>query len=1557
MRSAIWPAMAVVWLVPASAEAGEVLTTAFTRVTDVGTADGAPTVQIAWGRPDGVVLYGHGTLYAVANGLTTLGTTEVVAVDDTSATLKVTIDPAAAHPENADLAVETLVRVPDALPGDRVFELARLGIFMTDNAVAPLYSWRALLATPDVDHEQAFLPAAQLALDETAQYADELVSPDGATMARFGTLNVGAAMRAADLDDHLSFVEFVLSYPGKYIGHDWKYSETFATWVLNASPTSAAEAERRATRLAPAERDAYVASLGTLLADDAFFSQWYTDAWRAKGEKRYDDALAIADLMAAAVPYTHDPYMPSVSWAIRGDILSDIDRDDEAIAAYQKAIAVAARPGDRAVGWNNLADVYQGQHRYPDAIAAYHHAIDARSEDPTLTGKRGDALSWTGIAQCQPDAPEKAIDAWRTAIALYAGDPDPRNLADRSSALRLLGWSLRSLGRYGEANEAYLESLRIARELGWDADVASSLSAVGDGYWNLGDYATAYDHKRQAAEIRERLGLAKARALDLRDMGALAWAQGHLDDALKRYADAQAILHGLGESASEADVLDRVGDLEVERGDFAAAMEQYRAKAAIVEAGGDPATIADARWDVAYTLYAQKRYREALPEYQVASEAADRSTDRELQALLLDAWASGLLAVDDLDGAASRYERAYAIRQELGDLFGECRSQLSLVDLERKRFRFDVAREHAVSALAIAKAMPSAPLEAEAEGQLALTAADVGKFDEARQHYERELAIATTIGDADKTASAETGLGGLYLTWGRTADALAHDDRAIATAKAAGLDGTAAWGLQARAWVLTGLGRYDESEASANEALATFRAQANPWGEAAVENTLGALAHDRGDYGAAIAHYDAYRALAQANGDKWGVAAATANAAIVSADAGDFAAAIPRLEEARRIGQEIHGTEVTVVATDRLADAHAELGELDVALPLAREALAGATAGGLTAIATELHVQVGKVAVLSGDRALADAELGTALDQARAVGLPLTELAALKWQGIAAWKRGDFAAAAKALEASVALGQSVHADSRLAETWFYLARARRDSGDSEGAVTAFAAAITALEGIKATLGGGDAVNRFQADNDDIYQEYVALLESLGRHEAAFEIVGRMKASQLRQLAGTASVARSDDERAAVAEGEAIAARQRDLEKRLREELARPAKEQRPELVAEWKKGLDAIQLEFQDYTKRLGKDHPDLYDRLQVAPTGFFKIRQQLQPNEAFVEPIVLADRVVIFVVRGGDAPLAWREVKVDEAHVDALIDDMRARLSQPAAAWPVRGARVVAAAAPAAGSDDPSAPSRELYDLVIRPIRDDLVGVDTLIVSPSGRLRYVPFAALTDGDRYLVEDYRIALLTGTGALADHDAMPKKAPMLAFGNPDGSLPGAEAEVTALEKTWKKRGIDAFVGDAATKQALEDGVADARVLHLATHGILLAEDPEGSYILLAGHGDDARLTFQEIPLLPLDHVDLVVLSACETAVGEHGQGAEIAGLAYQFEMRGAATVVASLWAVEDKSTSRLMQGLYANLSAGQSKAEALRQAQLALLADPATAHPFYWAPFIAIGDWR
>ena len=141
---------------------------------------------------------------------------------------------------------------------------------------------------------------------------------------------------------------------------------------------------------------------------------------------------------------------------------------------------------------------------------------------------------------------------------------------------------------------------------------------------------------------------------------------------------------------------------------------------------------------------------------------------------------------------------------------------------------------------------------------------------------------------------------------------------------------------------------------------------------------------------------------------------------------------------------------------------------------------------------------------------------------------------------------------------------------------------------------------------------------------------------------------------------------------------------------------------------------------------------------------------------------------------------------------------------------------------------------------------------------------------------------------------------------------------------------------------------------AQVLHLATHGEWNLDDSLKNYLALAG---SEKVAQEEIFQLLLEDTSMVVLSACNTAVGEGDQSGYVASLAEAFWLAGSRSVLASLWSVNDESTSLLMETFYTRLRAGDDKAEALRTAQLAVRAKEGFEHPYYWSGFVLFGERR
>jgi len=304
----------------------------------------------------------------------------------------------------------------------------------------------------------------------------------------------------------------------------------------------------------------------------------------------------------------------------------------------------------------------------------------------------------------------------------------------------------------------------------------------------------------------------------------------------------------------------------------------------------------------------------------------------------------------------------------------------------------------------------------------------------------------------------------------------------------------------------------------------------------------------------------------------------------------------------------------------------------------------------------------------------------------------------------------------------------------------------------------------------------------------------------------------------------------------------------------------------------------------------------------------------------------------------------------------------------------------------------DPLPLAQELYRILVGPLAKDLQGAraETLMWSLDSVLRYIPIAALHDGERYMVERYRNVIFTpaSNSRLKDAPSVGWKGLGLGVSKAKegfSALPAVAEELNGiiLEESVSSDDVGVLPGrvmldEAFTGESMRAGLRQRYpVVHIASHFQFNPGNETNSFLLL---GDGSRMSLAEIKSLPnvFGGVELLTLSACNTATsGAGADGKEVEGFAVMAQRQGAKAVVASLWPVADRSTRVLMQDFYRRRStqAGIAKAEALRQAQVGLLRDDekvgkesrgigvnlggktSHAHPYYWAPFILIGNWK
>ncbi|MBV9494725.1 MAG: CHAT domain-containing protein, partial [Acidobacteria bacterium] len=239
------------------------------------------------------------------------------------------------------------------------------------------------------------------------------------------------------------------------------------------------------------------------------------------------------------------------------------------------------------------------------------------------------------------------------------------------------------------------------------------------------------------------------------------------------------------------------------------------------------------------------------------------------------------------------------------------------------------------------------------------------------------------------------------------------------------------------------------------------------------------------------------------------------------------------------------------------------------------------------------------------------------------------------------------------------------------------------------------------------------------------------------------------------------------------------------------------------------------------------------------------------------------------------------------------------------------------------------------------------------LIVIPDGALWELPFQALVvDDGRYLAEHASLSYAPSLTALAEMRRLTtshRSAPLalLAFGNPPAAaglpaLPEAERQLAAIARLYGDA-QRVFTGAAATEQRLRAEIVDARIVHIATHGVLNDQNPLYSHLLFAPAGrDDGLLEGREIARLPL-RSDLVVLSACDSARGRTRQGEGVIGMAWALFLAGCPSTVVSQWSIDSASAAETMIGFHRRLRIGATKSAALREASLDLLRQPRFRH--------------
>ncbi|MGF2036844.1 MAG: CHAT domain-containing protein [Nostoc sp. CmiVER01] len=381
--------------------------------------------------------------------------------------------------------------------------------------------------------------------------------------------------------------------------------------------------------------------------------------------------------------------------------------------------------------------------------------------------------------------------------------------------------------------------------------------------------------------------------------------------------------------------------------------------------------------------------------------------------------------------------------------------------------------------------------------------------------------------------------------------------------------------------------------------------------------------------------------------------------------------------------------------------------------------------------------------------------------------------------------------------------------------------------------------------------------------------------------------------------------------------------------------------------------------------QEIGKGKPDLdkarqrIEALQLAELDNFfreaclnnqfvvldKLVDRDNPNTAIFYPIIL-DNYLEIIVKLPNQPLIHKTSKVNRQQVEQVITKIRETIVEPDANQKFKAA------------------SQQLYNWLIKPVETDLKNskVNTLVFIPDGLLRNIPMSALYDGTLYLVQKYSVAISPGLQLFIPKLLAHKKLNALVGGLSQppknekfAPLPNVVIELKLIQESGVSTTTLLDKNFTSTNLAKTINAQPFRVVHFATHG-QFSSKAKDTFILAA----DGRINVSELDSLlksreqkRTEPVELLVLSACETAAGDNRAALGLAGVALR---AGARSTLASLWQIGDNSTALFIEEFYHQLVTGKTTAEALRFAQLKLLEAHEYNRPMYWAPYVIVGNW-
>lgn len=1281
----------------------------------------------------------------------------------------------------------------------------------------------------------------------------------------------------------------------------------------------------------------------------------------------------------------------------------------EAEAAFRQGLTVAQQIPDRLqetlalLGLGHAliqrGNALQDTEAYEESRLVYQQSIErfqaartialeleeTRQEQNAIEGIVGGYLDIAWTYDYQNNYAEQVVASQYTLDVLEAYRerlPETAFLERKMIALTNLGIAYSNAGQYAESIQAHQASAAIAEQLENFEFQVQQLLQVAQRYNRLNQYEQARAIGQQALTIaRDKLPQNRDLELSLLlSTGKIYNDTRQYDVALEYYQQAGLLAQELNNPSIGNTVFNNIGLIYIARGQYLQALEplqqvweidqlaiqqlQTEGLEAVERLCGESAASLGVRGqqnclrifqhrnsttlnNLALVYHGLGRYSEVIETYQTVLEFSRGIRDRHSEMIILSNLGTVYASIGEYTKAIDVYQQSLQTARDI-----DSRSQ-----------------------------------EALALNNLGHIYEQQGRYPEALELYQAGLSIAQDIGDPSTEATLLAHIGGVYRAQGKLAEALALSQTSLNIRQQLGE--AVNTNLNNIALLYKEQGQLETALEYLYQALDITRTLGDRTAEASALGNIAALYAAQADYAKALEVQQQAASLRQELGGGPNQFSALAGLGQIYVLLGQYDQALTYFQQALQISRDMGKKAAEMAALSWLSRIYQYQNQYDLALEHLQQALQLAQGMGNVADEGRGLVSISRLYQQQGRFDEAVERLEQALKTQRQIGVRFDEGNTLTHLGLAYGSRGDVSKAVEILQQAMAIHQETGDLAKEAETLANLGQVLQAT-QPELAIVFYKQAVNLREGIRGNLQGlsQDLQQSYTDSVADTYRDLADMLLQQNRVLEAQRVLDLLKVQELDEYLN--NVQRSSQTQGGVdfwqVETDLLALYQQVLNQAT--ELAQLETQSPATRTAAEQQRLDELQaMRRQAESWFFGfLDDPlviETVDQIRAStrgrnlePENFRDLTNNLRlmpQATAALYPLILEDRLELVLVMPEGPPLRY-PVAVSSETLNAAIVAFGQALKSP--------------------ESDIEPLAQQLYSWIIGPMHQQLeqAGIESIIYAPDGALRYIPLAALHDGEQYLAQRFSISHIT-TASLTDLNIEPQRQNRrtlaaacaecsftVEVGGQEflfADLPFTITEVQTLAE--QDSAVDVLLNQDFNADAMAN-LASYNIVHLATHAAFVTGTPDESFILF---GDGETINLRAIGRdWKLDNAELVVLSACETAVGstELGSGVEILGLGYQIEQAGAQATLASLWKVSDGGTQQLMTAFYGALQQGMTKTEALRQAQLALInndfsavggrrADldmvsaaihhpptPTTlAHPYYWAPFILIGN--